>query len=765
MATLACAGIPSFASGPAQAQQQAASDATVQEVVIRSNSDAAGQEEVQRTPVLVTRFGQQKLQDLNINNTRDIAGSVPSLTQWRAGVTSSNSNYFFRGVGELDAQGQPSVGIYLDDAYFPRLLGSQIDLLDVNHIDAIPGPQGTSFPHDAEAGVVHIVTNTPDNNKRLVVESGFGNYNDRKVSILASGPIIEDQLYASLSASTRGRDGWTNNVTTGQKTNDIALTNTLGKLRWTPTQQLEFSLATDLEVDNGSSKSYGNLAVPGNTSSATYNPLYPYNHFAQYGGALTVSYKIDDHQTVKSISQVRHFEQIALYDNTSDLWARGSNWLNYRDNNYSQEFRWQGDYDRFNFKTGLYFNRDVWYSARRANAVSIYTDYFATPQKKSAYQPTYQRLSQTTDTYALYGSGDYLLTDKLKITLGGRYNYERQANDNYNYSLVSSQNVSSLQGGSYTTTDNYAFLNNPIGVLNWHVNNNAGWTSLSPKAVISYQILPEIMPYFSVSQGHKDGGFDFRAQGPTLASYIQAIVPYKPETLTTYEIGAKTNFFEQRLQLNAALFYNNFQDVQITALDPTTNTSHRFNAGHAYSEGAEFQATVEPVDDWTVGATGSLLFATLNAFDGKVTYQTYANSAWGAYLTVPTSPHSGATLPYSPRYQGSLYSIYKVPIDIPGVWKITGSVQAQSSYYTDALNVFFLKVPPQAYLNLGASYTTPDEHWTISVNAKNVANARYVQSYTYQAISAGNANAGKPAYWSAAYVEPFSIMASVRYTY
>ncbi|CAN2533736.1 Pesticin+receptor [Methylocapsa aurea] len=744
------------------APQGGAGEATVQDVVVQAEHDRV---EAQKTPQTIVRFDEKKLRDLTITNTRDLAGYVPGLTQFRTGVTTSNSNYFFRGIGEYDPQGQPSVGVYLDDAYFPRLLGSRIELLDVERIDARPGPQDTSSPHNAEAGVVQIVTRKPDNRKRVEAEAGYGNYNEWKVGALVSGPIIQDELFGSLSYSHRARDGVTRNLLRSADVNNVDLSNALAKLRWTPIQPLEVLLAFDGEFDDGQAKSYNNLAIPGNTSSTAYYPLYPLNHFQQYGGALTISYQLDADLQLKSITQARRFEQVALYDNTSDLWARSSNWLHYRDRNYTQEFRIIGDYGRLDFKAGVYLNRDEWFSGRRANAFGTVTSVFAVPQIATTFQPNWQELWQYTNTYAVYGEANYRLTDELKLTLGDRYNYEKQWNNNYNYSLVNGQTTSSLLGGGFATTDWLAAFYNPRGVLNWSVQNSASWGTGSPKAVLSYQATPEILTYASFSQGHKDGGFDFRAQGPTIASVTQASVPYKPETLTTYEFGVKSSWLDQRLSVAVSAFWNDFRNVQATAIDPVTNSSHRFSAGHGRSKGVEGQATFTPIDEWEIGATGSYLDAVLDYYAGTTTWAVWANSPFGPNVVVPTAAHSGSRLPYSPKFQGSLYTNYRVPLDVPGVWKIGASVQAQTSLYTDIINNPYVKIPSQTFANLQTSYTTADGHWTFQLAVKNLFDRRYPQSYTYQAISTGRPGAGLPAYWTVSYNDPRSIFASVRYVW
>ncbi|WP_185966535.1 TonB-dependent receptor [Methylosinus sporium] len=746
------------------AEPRAASEQTVVPDVVVGSSGRGP--DVQKTPAAVTRFDSRKIENLNIANTRDLAGYVPGLTQFRSAVTASNSNYFFRGIGEYDPQGTPSVGVYLDDAYFPRLLGSQIDLLDVERIEARPGPQDTNAPHNAEAGVIQIITRKPDNTLRLIGEAGYGNYNERKFSVLGSGPIIDDELFGSISYSHRERDGTVRNLVTNNRGNNIDLNTVLGKLRWTPTEQLEVQLQIDGEFDNGQTKSYNNRSIAGNSSSTAFYPLYPYNDFSQVGGALSIGYRIDNNLNLKSITQFRYFDQVALYDNTSDLWARNSNWLHYWDRNYSQEIRLNGEYDQLDFRVAGYFNHDEWFSGRRANAYNpaTTTNYFADPQVATTYLPNMQELWQITNTYAIYGEGNYHFTDALRLTLGGRINYQEQWNNDYNYSLVNGQTSSSLAGGAFTTTDPFAAFYNPRGVLNWSVRDKAGWLTGSPKVVLSYQATPELQLYASFSQGTKDGGFDMRAQGPTIASVTQASIPYRPEKLSTYEFGFKSSWFDSRLIFNAAAFWNDIQNVQATALDPTTNTTHRFSAGHGRSNGVELQATVRPNDDLEIGATGSYLDALLDYYAGTTTYAVLANSPFGANYVYPTAAHSGSRLPYSPKFQGSINATYRIPVDLPGTFKISGSVQAQTSYYTDIINNPIVKIAPQAFVNLFGSYTTPDDHWTFKLAVNNLFDRRFAQNYTYQPITKGT-GLGQPAYWAVGYNDPRSIVGSIRYAF
>ena len=720
------------------------SDKNPEQIVVKGRSHAAlRHDRLQHSAASVSELGAEKLQLLAITSTRQIGNLTPNLYQPRATVGYSNSNYFIRGIGELDAQGEPSVGTYVDGVYLPRTIGTMQELLDIDAIEVDRGPVGFTTGHQAEGGAVRIDTTVPDNTTRFTAQTGYGTYNEWVAGFAASGPIVQDKVYVSLSVNHHARDGIDRNYTLDELENDIDYTQARGKIRFTPNDRLDITLAFDGTSDGSTNRGYGNLLNP--YRYGLYSSVYPKNNYSEGGFTGTVSYELDDHLTLRSITSVRDYNDAGYYDNTGDPYARTSQLLLYTDRTYSEDASLSGKWGRFSLTTGAYFFYEDWGTARRANNVyGAYTNNVA----KMLFQPVNADIDQITTNWALYGIAAYKITPSLTASAGLRWNWERHSNSEVLSSL--GPNTAYVVGQA---NDLNALYNAAIGATDWTASARQSWTQLLPKGSLEWQATPQVMPYVTISQGGKSAGYDFRAQTPTALGREQALLPYGPETVTTYEIGVKSEPVPRLLSINAATFYNSFDNLQVTTLDPSTGLSHRYNVGEAHSLGAETEIGLHPLRTWDIDATASYLFAELDSFKG-----TYSQSVYPTGLAINNTPHAGERLPYSPRYQMDLSSNYVLPLHVPGAVRIAGDISFQSAIFSDALENSQTRLPDQTYLNGLISWTSPRGKWIATVAAKNILDRRYPQSLSF--VQAG----GVPILWAASYADPRTVMFTLRYT-
>lgn len=685
----------------------------------------------------------EKLDRLAITTTRQITGLTPNLYQPRATVGYSNSNYFIRGIGELDAQGEPSVGTYIDGVYLPRTIGTMQELLDLDGIQVDRGPVGFTTGHQAEGGAVRISTTVPDNRTRFIAETGYGTYNEWNAGFAASGPVVTDKVYASLAVEHHARDGFDRNYTLDRLENDIDYTQARGKLRFTPNDRLDITLAFDGTSDGSTNRGYGNLLRP--YRYGLYSAVYPKNNYSEVGFTGTVSYQLNEHLALRSITSVRGYDDTGYYDNTADPYARTSQLLHYTERSYSQDSSLQGNWGRFSFTTGAYFFYEDWYTARRANNVfGSQTNDVA----KMRFQPVNALIDQQTQNWALYGLGQYRITPTLTASIGLRWNWEQHSNSETLSSLGPSAGYVSNQAN-----DLGAFFNAPSGAVDWRASARQSWTQLLPKGSLQWQLRPGVMPYVTISQGGKSAGYDYRAQTPGAPGRQQALLPYGPETVTTYELGVKSEPIPHRLTLNGPLFYNDFTDLQITTLDPSSGLSHRYNAGNAHSLGAEVEAAVHVSPGWEIDATGSYLYSELDSFKGVFSRVVYASG-----LALNNTPHAGERLPYLPRFQGDLSTSYELPIPVPGKVRIGGDISFQSPVFLDALDNTQTRLPDQTYVNALIGWISPHRRWTVTLAAKNLLDRRYPQSLSF--LQGG----GVPVLYPVAYADPRTVFFTLRYS-
>ncbi len=752
--------------------------------VLGSKSTPTGKAllEIQHSATPASLFSAERLDAAAIVNIRELMRQSPGL----AGVPANNfsdQEIFIRGIGEQDPQGEPSVGVYVDGVFMPKLLGTNQELLDIENIRIVRGPDGFDGGHMAEGGGIHIQTTVPDGTFKGVAEAGVGTFDEWKIGGAISGPIVDDKVFASVALSHHERDGINISLPNKEPGTDINYSQGRIKFRFTPTDDLEFISAFDGTNDHGTNYVDADLAAADGDHYDGHNPLYPKNDYTELGWTGTISYQIDEHLKLSSLTSVRGFSNQSYYDNYGDAFARSSQLLHYEDRAYSEDVKLSGDYDWFSFDGGVYAYHENWTTNRRANngfgAGSV-------SRGSAILSPVDAFIDQDNTIYSAYLDSRIKITDALTAELGGRANYEIHANHEELYCLLPGAIGLTKTGSAFcptsgveSTTDAAvseinALANNAPGAQAWGAGGKARYASLTPKIALDYQWTPEILQYVSYSQQEKPGGFDYRGQtvGLAGASSIAASeflasrqerIAYSPETLTTYETGVKTTLLDNRALLNLSAFYNDFHNIQLTTTDPSQNPplTHRFNDGKAKSYGAELEATIYPAAGLEIYGFADYLFSRLDVVDSPTAIVYYGETA------IHTAPFVGAKLPDASHWQGSLSVNYTLPLSIPGAIRVGSSLTFQGAYFTDTTNNVKNEIPRQTLVNALASYTSDDDHWIFQVTAKNLFNKRYPESlsYTSPTSPAPAAVAPPPAFYTTFYNDPRTFLFTVKYKY
>ncbi|GAA4497000.1 TonB-dependent receptor [Gluconacetobacter tumulicola] len=696
--------------------------------------------DLQKVPASTSLLTAQTLERLGVQNTRQLARLTPNLYVPNNMPGYSVNNYFIRGIGEIDPQGEPSVGTYLDGVYLPRNMGTMQELLDIGDIEVDRGPV-VFAGHQSEGGGIRINTLTPTNQRHAVFQTGYGTYNEYQIGATVSGALIRDKLYASLSFGRHARGGIDHNYTVGKDTNNIDYSQARGKLRFTPTDDLEITIAFDGTVDGSTNRGVGNLLNP--YIYGNYNRAYPKNNYSEAGFTGNVRYTLSPHLSLYAITGIRGYDDKGMYDNYGDYYSRVSQNLYYRDRMYSQEIRLHGDYDGLSFNTGAYFMYENWFTQRWANNQSSYN---TAPNVLT--MPVLAVINQINRNWAVYGDVSYHITPKLTFTAGLRFNWENHAN---------AETLSYLAPGSHLATPAAALAALNWGVptsLAWQTSARDSWIQLLPKGVLNWQALPNLMAYASISQGGKSAGYDFRAQTPTALGSLQATTPYDPEIVTTYEIGLKSEPLPGRIRFNGALFWNQFDNIQLTVMDPSNGLSHRFNAGTGHSAGAEIETFVQITKDLELHYTASYLYAVLDKFRGVVSRTQLASGQ-----IYSNTPYDGAALPYSPRFQTMGSLTYHIPVNLPGRFEVGVDVSYQSATYISSAINPQTRLPPQTYVNAMAGWTSTDKRWAVQAMGRNLLDKRYLQSESF--VQSG----GVPIYESAQFADPRTIFVSAKMSF
>ena len=566
-------------------------------------------ESLQRTPLAVSAFSGETLERTGATQITDLQGAVPNLNLVQGRGSSNATNIYIRGIGQPDALQtfDPAVGVYVDDVYYSRIRGTQFDLLDLERIEVLRGPQGTLYGKNTIGGALRLVSRRPGQEFRARGSVAYGSYDMIDVQGAVSGPI-GDTLAFGLSALHSERGGYVTNPVTGDEYNDKNTQAVRGTLAWDPMSNLRIDLTADYSTDDAGltvGQATNNLTnilggviytapspLPGYQFQTVATPALPNEtRLESRGIALNVGYDIRDALTLKSITSYRRlntddyidFDAIAL-DVSSALVAVDQDQL-------SQELQLTYDAGPLTAVGGLYYLRENIDSHQEAYANDLLGPAFL----NSPFLRTVDDTLETTSK-AAYGNISYALTDALRISGGVRYTEESK-----DYAR--------------TTSTFYALVPAFNGTFPF-APPEASFDDTSFMASVDYQLTDDVMLYGRFSQGFKSGGYNGRANSAAEATR------YSPETAESFEIGFKATGYDNRLRLNVAAFTTKYEDFQARVsgldVDPITNLPAPvlsvINAGALNISGLEVEGTWAITPNLTFDTQIGLLDAEYDEF-------------------------------------------------------------------------------------------------------------------------------------------------------
>lgn len=632
-------------------------DTAVAEVVVTARRR---EESLQRVPVSVSAFNEAALNRIQAQSATDLQGAVPNLNIVPGRGSSNAANIYIRGIGQPDALQtfDPAVGVYVDDVYFSRIRGVNLQLLDLQRVEVLRGPQGTLFGKNTIGGAIRFVSRRPTSDWRALAEVSVGTYRDLQARLALSGPI-SDGVAFSIAALANDRDGYVHDPLNGQEYNDNHTHALRGQLAFTPSENLQIDLSADIQRDDAAlnvgqptstlSSAFGVVLLPINsnqipeynflTSATTSTPNQ--TSLTHWGVSANVAYRINDELSVRSITAYRNLQSDDFIDIDATPLQLGDVFVGVDQNQTSQEFQVNYASGQLNVVGGLFFMRENVSSHQEA-----YANAFTTPF-------TFLRTIDddlTTDSWAAYVNATYSFTDRLRATVGLRY-----SNDEKDYFRTTS------------TFSNLAALN---GTFAFRASES--WSDTSPTFSLDYQATDDILVYARVARGYKAGGFNGRANSPGEEQ------PYEPETATSYELGVKSYWMDRRLRANFAIFrtdYENFQArVSRAVTSPTqpipTPDFAVLNAGELEISGAELEVSYTPVEGLLLDAQIGLLDSQYNEF-----FEQRQLVAGGPIVTVDRSFQEPA---FSPRWTARFGAQYEWNLNGHGFVTVGGQARYRS---------------------------------------------------------------------------------------
>lgn len=605
----------------------------IEEVIVTAQKR---QEKLQDVPISISAISGAQLENRGIEGARDLNSLAPNVTVKTASPgTGLIAATAIRGMnsGQPAIWADPSVGMYIDGVFVGKNQGSLFDIVDLERVEMLRGPQGTLFGRNTEGGAINMITRKPSGEFSGSVGIDIGNYGRHVEKVSMDMPKM-GPLRASFALRNENRDGTVNNPNGGKWDNrDRQAGRVALGLDINPAFKIDYAYdhseiderpsAVTLLSTSGYNALYTAPGIVGPFSSNTFfqNGLprallvsppdftipgslpslasvmrpyvqggYPnsvandpgkdfYNRLKVDGHALTASYQINDSNTLKYIGSYRKMH----YEDRTDLDGTPMNiYTQQKDTHYhssSHEFQWIGNTARMNYVVGAYlFNED-------GNTKSFQSGSFFTfiPGVVAYRQPWYR---VQTDASALYGQVDYKVTDALTGTLGLRYTRETKKGDLWRTNTNANFDPPGSTGVSYQA--GYV----PQGA-------ETTFTDTTPVFALAYKVNDGLNVYGRVAKGFKSGGYPLEAV-TNAATNTGPLKPYEPETSTSYEAGVKTTFLGGKAQLNAAVFRTDVKDWHISLLPPGGTTPTIVNAGKVETQGIELEGVLQVADGWRV---------------------------------------------------------------------------------------------------------------------------------------------------------------------
>ena len=761
----------------------------LEEVVVTARNRA---EPAQDVPVAISAFAGSDLEDLQIGATEQLTHITPNLTFNSSGAfagTRSAAQIFIRGMGQADylPVTDPGVAVYVDGIYMARSIGAIMQLLDIERVEVLRGPQGTLFGRNAMGGAVSLHSRRPGEASRGSVRAAFGSDRMTNVTAVLSGRLA-NRLSAGATVSRRRRDGYVTRIHDGLDMGDDNAWATRASLVWRPREGVELFATTDYtrRRENGAPTvsggvndlvafgNFGNALLTG-CAAVRINPEFPakgppsfpppgsgtggadgcygpdsfageyrtggtFPAFADldsWGGSTELTWSLGEWGTLRSLTGYRGMRMEASRDadNTPANILSTQEVLDHAQLSEELQIGGLAGRGRVHWQTGLYLFRE--YGYQRSDVI--------VPPGALASGGDYDNSS-----VAGFAQVTADLTDRLSLTVGGRHTMDRKGLRPDNYARGdASQGAGSIFEATWPLLAGvYASPAGPMHPGDRMLPRNdfhEDFRALTVTARLAYHVTPWVMGYAGFSEGFKSGGYDVRYPAPPDGhepnSETAAPDAYMPETVDSYEVGLKSLLAGGRMRINLALFRADYEDLQILvreSFNPIT-----FNGGSADILGAEVEAAWVPGGGWDVRASVGAMRAGYDSLSPSVRDNATPVLPGHRLAKTPDRSHSVTVA----KRIGAPHGVVVTP---RVSWLFTGS------QHHDAINTPQLFQDGHHLLNASTSVRTRGGRWEIVAAVRNLTDERYL-------VTGNSAFATSAAYIELVYGRPRELSVAVEY--
>ncbi|BFM07252.1 TonB-dependent receptor [Halioxenophilus aromaticivorans] len=692
-----CVAVPALADGM-----------QIEEVVVTAQKRAQSAQDI---GVAVSAFAGDDIKKLNLDSATELASHTPGLST--ANGTSGGTPIFaIRGIGldDFNINNSSGVGVYVDEVFAssPMLLGFQ--LMDIERVEVLKGPQGTLYGKNTTGGAINFVSNKPSEDFSASITAGYSRWNRVDLDGYVNGALSDSVNGRVAYSYSKQNEGWQTDIDTGEefgKVDKLAI-RTLLNVELSPDTEMLVNLhygndeSKPISPQNDNSEQAANdilglgglldgmLDVPADSDSVRVGGLDVRRDETGYGASITIVHDAES-LSFQSITAWESYEREVVdnYDGTAvsflDLDQSGEL------SQYSQEFRLTSDSgDDYTWVLGANYSLDE---------VEVSDDFLMDWSAGINLTTAYEQVSAS---WGVYFHNEYYLTEVVKLTGGVRYSQDKREFD----------------GGTFSTdgSDLFGILGGMLGSApvagTLIVANDASETedNISGKIGLDYQISEDVLLYGNVSTSYKAGIF-YGGVGTR-----DAVLGYvEPEEVTAYEIGFKTTLLDSSLQLNGAVYrydYDNRQSLAIVEDPAIFLVGTLANVPESTIEGAE-------LDFWWRAAEGLDFKGGVSYINSRV--EKDLASADVRNMTLFSVVPKGASLSQSPEWSyNGLVSYSWNPSD-----NFIASIQLDYSWsdnqyaaLSDPLAVYGPVKKVGTRLSLGSA----DEIWELALWADNIEN-------------------------------------------
>ena len=633
--------------------------------------------------------------DLGVGGVKDVASLATAIPNLSVGDQFGVNRIFIRGIGltSIDLGADGGVAFLQDGAQIARPAAQLSGFYDLERVEVLRGPQGTLYGRGATAGAINLITKRPTDHLDGYLHASYGNYNAVAVEGAVGGPISGDKLMVRIAGKYDRRDGYGINEFTGKDIDNRDAYAFRGSVLAKPSDDLEILVSGEYFHEDDSNYAFhyfgpttkpenflGSIiggkslftvaAAAGKTANIRniYSDQEPLNQRHGYSFTGTIDWTPGDWD-VKSITSYHNFVRF----NRDDLDASNANMFgqnNYdeRSKTFSQEFVGTYKSDKFDVLIGAnYFHEDLFGSVRVP--LTNLGILFGLPANTFDAANYLQFGTVKINAYGVYAQGTYAVTDKLKLTAGGRFSHEKREG-----------------------VGTFDFLGS--------VNTDKGksWNAFTPTVTLNYQANDATLVYASVTRGFKSGVINVGSRNDVI----------NPEYVWSYELGLKTATADRKLQANLAAFYMNYSDLQVGFVDASSVVT-TVNAASARNYGIEAELRAKPVPGLTLELFGTYL----NAKYRKFTTGDYRQ----AFKQISVA---GNRLSNAPEFSVRAGGDYDIPIGSAGKLNVRAEVNWQDRVYFTEFNNADATQGAYALVNAGLKFTSANDRWSVDVWGRNL---------------------------------------------